>query len=90
METSPEEIKQLKAEFEGLRDDVKDIKDALIGNKFVSTGLINQFGTLLTRVDALEKWRSKYTNILVGLSIGSGFGLAQFFKVLYAFLFSGK
>lgn len=74
--TTPTEMTQLKKEFEQMRDDVKEIRDALLGSKYnEGDGLVNFIKDHEDRITWIEKRLESGKWLVIGLSLGAGAGI---------------
>jgi hypothetical protein len=86
-----QQIAKMRNEFDEMRQDVKEIKDFLKGNQYTKgNSLVDEMHDHETRITIIEKKMTKYTNIIIGLSLGCGASIPGMFKVIYAFITAGK
>jgi glucokinase len=72
----------LAHEIEGIKSDVKEIKGALLGNDFTNkTGLIHTIAEHHQRLTQLERIVQNFKWLIIGLSVGTGFGVAKLIEI---------
>jgi intergrase/recombinase len=65
-----------------IEDNVKEIKDALIGNEFTKDGLIHSHNQMKARLERLERRWDAIKYWVIGLALGSGVGLTKIVDLL--------
>lgn len=84
--TTPIEMTQLKKEFEQMRNDVKEIRDALLGSKYnEGDGLVNFIKDHEDRLTWIEKRLESGKWLVIGLSLGAGAGIPTIIEALFGF-----
>jgi hypothetical protein len=65
-----------------LGDDMKDIKDCLLGNDFNKTGIIHTIAEHHQRLNMLERTLERGKWLVIGLSMGTGGFIWEMIKYL--------
>ena len=77
-------IDKLAERLDKIEDNVKDIKDALLGNEFTkNTGLIHSIAEHHERLNALERLVDRGKWLIIGLSATSGIGFYEILKQIF-------
>lgn len=77
------ETEEIKKDVDIIRDDVKEIKDALLGNEFnQNNGVVKRLSVVETDVKELKEDKIKNKNLLLGLAMGAGIGGASMLEAL--------
>jgi hypothetical protein len=76
-----EEVENLHGNMTTVMSDVKEIREALLGNNYTkNAGLVNTVSEHHLRLTTIEKQLEKGKWLLVGLSAGSGIGIYEILK----------
>lgn len=60
--------------LETVKDDIKVIKTALLGDQYGNTGMVNEIKELKKKVQILESFKNKVMWIAIGISFVFGIG----------------
>lgn len=75
--TKPE-FETLQRKFDKMQADVKEVKDALLGNEYNKDGIIKTIDDHETRITAMENIWKNMKWLLVGLAGAGGMGITSF------------
>jgi hypothetical protein len=83
MEQISNEVRDLHENVNTLMDDVKEVKNALLGNSYNKTGIIHTIAEHHQRISIVERNLERGKWLVIGLSAGSGIGLYEVLKNLF-------
>jgi hypothetical protein len=76
-------VDSLVKSFTDQRAEIKEIRDALLGNDFSEKqGLVKKVSALEERVESLEKWFDRVKWFLIGLAFVGGAGFAKLVGII--------
>lgn len=70
-------------DFNQLRDDVKEIKDALLGNAFKKKGIIDAVNEHTRKIEDLEEKWKRLLWIAIGAGAGGGISVFKILEALF-------
>ena len=78
-----EQVEELSHRFEQVEEDVKEMKDALLGTKFnKNEGMVATVSNHEARLSSIEKRMDRAMYWLMGASAGSGIAVYKIFESL--------
>ena len=73
----------IEEEISSIKDDVKAIKEALLGNAYSSAGLIHTLKEHEQKITQITKQIDRFKWIIIGLSMGSGVAVYEIIKTVF-------